>query len=174
VEIAMYQPDVVYALMRDGEELEAVLADLTSHGVRPEDVEVSVPDVGRYELADELLHDDARGTFRTAGLGAAIGGAVGLAAAGVVDVTGGVGVTGWLVVGFGGAGFGGMIGAMTGLQRHDRPDDDPVTWRDLDDPSGWRMVAVHSLHWRNRAHEILLRHGATILEPPSKTRPGLV
>lgn len=168
----MYQPDVVYALMPDGEELEAALADLTSHGVRPEEVEVSVPAAGRYELADELLHDDTRGTFRTAATGAAVGGVVGLAAAGVVDVTGGVGITGWLVVAFGGAGFGGMIGAMTGLQRNDRPDDDPVTWHDLDDPSGWRMVAVHSLHWRTRAHEILLRHGARILEPPVTARAG--
>lgn len=163
----MYQPDAVYGLMRDGEELELALADLTSHGVSPEEIEVLVPAAGRYQLADEYLHDDAHGTFLGGTVGALFGVLVGLVAALVVDLAADIGVLLWVVLAFGGAGFGGLIGAMAGLQRHYHPDDDPVRWQELEDPSAWRMVAVHCLHWRSRAHEILLRHGANILDSPS-------
>lgn len=165
----MYLPDVVYGLVpRD--ETEDTILDLEAHGVYRNEIEVSDPKPGRYLMADEYLHDDARSALRGAALGALAGGVVGLIAATAATAVTAFGLIGWIVMGFGGAGFGALIGAMSGLQSNDHPDDDPLRWHEVDDPMGWSLVVVNCKHWRNRAHDILQRHGATILEDAVPSR----
>lgn len=164
----MYRPDVVYGLVRDGDELDGTVADLTAHGIRQGEIDVRTPPPGRYALADECLHDDGV----AAGRGALFGTLVGLAAAAVVAgvltvVTGRATGAVWVGALLAGAGFGAMVGAMYGLQTVERLDDDAVRYAELDDPSGWRLVAVRCLHWRTRAHAILQRHGAAIVDSPT-------
>ena len=60
----MYLPDVVYGLVRDSE-ADDTLMDLEAHGVLRTEIEVSDPAPGRYALADEYLHEDARGALPT-------------------------------------------------------------------------------------------------------------
>lgn len=165
----MYLPDVVYGLVRDSE-ADDTLMDLEAHGVLRTEIEVSDPAPGRYALADEYLHEDARGALRGAVLGASVGFLFGLlAGVAAVSVTS-FGLIGWVVMGFGGAGFGALIGGMAGLQANEHPDDDPLRWQDLDDPTGWKLIVVNCKHWRNRAHNILERHGASILDEPAPVR----
>lgn len=160
----MYQPDVVYGLVRADEELDRTLRDLRDHGVHATEIEVVEPTPGRYELADEYLHEEAV----AARDGAALGAPIGLGLAGVVALilatATDAGAVELAVLGLAGLGFGGMVGAMYGMQRRPHLDDDPIRYAELDDPTSWRLVGVHCLHWRNRAHRILLAHGAMILD----------
>lgn len=168
----MYQPDVVYGLMRDGEELAGTVEDLTAHGIYPSEIELSSPPPGRYVLMDEYLHDDGVGALRGAGVGALAALVIGVVAALGVGATTDLGWIGQLMIVIGFVGFGGLVGGMYGLQVSDHPDDDALRYADLDDTAGWKLVAVHSLHWRNRAHGILLRHGARVLDSPTPVPRG--
>lgn len=162
----MYRPDAVYGLLPDGE-AEDTRLDLEAHGVHPTEIDVHDPVPGRYRLADEYLHDDAHGALVGGRRGAGIGLIIGLLAATLLTSVTAFGLVGWVVMAFGGAGFGGLIGGMWGLQANEHADDDPVRWREVDGSAGMKVVEVHCLHWRNRAHEILARHGAAILEEPA-------
>ncbi len=173
----MYRPNVVYGLLRDEQQVDETLEDLESHGIRRGEIELTSPSPGRYALADEHLHDDAvatgSGALRGMGVGALVAAAVGALIVGG-SATGGFGL--FLAITAAGVGFGGMVGAMFGLQRDDHEDDDDASYEEVGGTSRGTLVTVHSLHWRNRAHAILLKHGARILESPTPmatSRPGV-
>lgn len=154
--------DVVYGLLPDAEAA-ATVSDLEEHGIYESEIEVLVPQPGRYRLADEMLHEDASGA-RVGGLvGGLIGFAIGIAL-GLLPAIADNGAMVTVFTAMAAGGFGILIGAMIGLQRHEGFDDDPVRWRQIDDGEPVRLLAVHCLHWRNRAHHILERHGAVFLD----------
>lgn len=160
----MYRPDVVHGLLHDGGEVASTVEDLESHGVYADEIEVSVPAPGRYELADSCLHDDVRAGLTGALAGAGVGIVVVLLVTAALSLARDIGALGWVVLGLNGAGFGALVGGVYGLQRCERLDDDDAEYTELDDVSAWRVVTVHCLPARHRAQAILQRHGASILD----------
>lgn len=154
----MRVPDELYALLpRD--ETEAVVAELRRSGIHASEIVVHRALPGRYELDDERLHEEVTGARHGAELGAVVGAVLGLAAAAFVPALRDAGVLGWVVAAFGGAGFGALMGAMAGLQRHEHADDDPAASIDVTSDSGLQLLEVRCLHLRNRAHHVVERHG---------------
>lgn len=155
----------LYALV-PADEVERAVGALQMHGVAPSEIEVRDVQPGRYPLNDERLHEEAAGARRGAYLGIAIGTIVGLVGAAVIfgfDTP-----IAWIVLAFGGAAFGALIGGMAGLQQHEHFDDDPRTWLDVEEAAGTRLVAVHCLHFHNRAHQVLERFpGVQFLDAPT-------
>lgn len=143
----------------DETEADAVVAEMLAHGLRNDEFEVRTPAPGRYRLADEFLHNEARSAVRVSLLGGLIGLALGLGA-GVLFT--GVGIV-TVMVAAGSTSFGLLIGGMIGLTIEDQLDDDPVEFSEVERGSHARLVEVHSIHWRHRAHRVLERHGARFL-----------
>lgn len=156
----MQADDVVGVVPQDTVDL--LVRDLEQHGVFPTEIEIRPASPGRYRLHDEVLHRDAL----AAGRGLALGALVGAALGGLLLVAfGGWGDAGPAVATlFATAGFGGLIGGVSGLARNDPADDDPDRYREVKSDDALQLVEVHCLHWRNRAHRILERHGAVILD----------
>lgn len=166
----MRVPDELYVLMPRDEALAAV-AELERQGIHRSEIVVREPAPGRYALHDERLHEESGGARRGAEMGAIIGAVVGLLAALAVPVLRDAGLLGWVVTAFGGAGFGALIGAMTGLQMHEHADDDPLAFTEVPAGTDLQLVEVHCLHWRNRAHRILEQHDeVAFLEQPQPVR----
>lgn len=164
--------DVVHGLLPEGDELDATVADLEGHGIYPSEIEVVEPEPGRYELADETLHRDVLGTRRGAAIGAVLGLVVGLAIGfavpGIADGGAEVLLTAAVAV----AGFGALIGAMVGLQRRERNDDDPVRWRQVADDDPLCCLTVRCVHRTTIAHRVMERHGAEFLESDQPAQPA--
>lgn len=156
----MRVPDELYVLLPRDEAAE-VIAELERHGIHRSEIVVREPAPGRYALHDERLHEEASGARHGAEVGAMIGAVVGIVVALLVPVLRDAGLLGWIVTAFGGAGFGALIGAMTGLQLHEHEDDDPQTFTDVDGTGDLQLLEVHCLHFRNRAHKVLEKQGAT-------------
>jgi hypothetical protein len=154
----MRVPDELYALLPRAE-ADDVVAELRHSGIHASEIVVRHALPGRYELDDERLHEEVAGTRHGAELGAVIGAVVGLVAAAFVPVLRDAGLLGWVVAAFGGAGFGALMGAMTGLQRHEHADDDPAASIDVTPDSDLQLLEVRCLHLRNRAHHVVERHG---------------
>lgn len=144
--------------------VDLLVRDLEQHGVFPSEIEVRPVTPGRYRLHDEMLHQEARAARRGLLLGGLFGAVAGalvlLSLGGFADPAPAAATL------FATAGFGGLVGGVSGLARNDPGDDDPDLYRDLEDDDALQMVAVHCLHWRNRAHRILERHGAVFLDRP--------
>lgn len=157
--------DAVHGLLHDGPEIEATVADLRRRGLYPDEVEVLHPRPGTYRLADESLHDDAVGARSGALWGAAAGLILGVAVTAAVAAVSDAGAVAGAFSTAAFAGFGALVGGLVGLVRWDTGDDDPERVVELG--NGDAVVAVHCRHWRNRAHRILERHGARIIDDPS-------
>ena len=144
----------LYALV-PADEVERAIGALQVNGVAPSEIEVHDVEPGRYALHDERLHEEAIGARQGALIGAGIGVIVGLVGAAVtfgLDTP-----VAWAVLAFGGGAFGALIGGMTGLQKHDHFDDDPREWLEVEEVADKRLLAVHCLHFRNKAHHVLER-----------------
>ncbi|HEX9888900.1 MAG TPA: hypothetical protein VGA69_05450 [Nitriliruptorales bacterium] len=153
----------VHALLpEDG--VEEVVAELRRHGIHADEIHAEPAPTGRWMLRDEELHEDAAGARHGAELGFLVGLVVGLAAALVVTVIRDAGAAAWAVSALGGGGFGAIIGAMTGLQRRDPQDDDPVRFHDVTEDSGLWVLSVDSPRWSFRAHRLLEGHGVEFIE----------
>lgn len=153
----------VYGLVPE-EQSEHLQQALAIQGVDPEDIEVRSAPPGRYELHDETLHQDAVGARAGAGVGSGVGALLGLVVGLLVPA-----ITGTLAVAttiFAVAGFGALVGGMTGLQRADSNDGDPVSYREVTEEDPFVLVAVHDEHWHYRAHKLMEHHGAVFVEEP--------
>ncbi len=123
---------------------------------------------GRYLLHDEQLHQGATGARHGAEIGAVLGAIVGIVAGTFVPVLRDATVVGMIVAAFGGAGFGALVGAMTGLQLRDPRDDDAVSYQEVADTDAFRLVEVRCLHLRGRAHHVLERQaGVRFVDTPA-------
>lgn len=130
-------------------------------GVDDADIEIRPAPAGRYELLDETLHQDAAGARHGLVVGAVVGALIGLVVGLLLPQIEGVGqvaVTASAV-----AGFGALVGAMTGLQRADSLDADPVRHREVTEDDPMVLVAVLDEHWTYRAHRIMEQHDAVIV-----------
>lgn len=143
---------------------------LATQGVYGAEVVVHPPDPGRYLLHDEVLHQDASASRRGLAAGAVIGALVGLVVGLLLPQIDGAGPVFAATVAL--AGFGGLIGAMTGLQRVEHMDNDPLAYREVVATDPMVMVEVHHEHWHNRAHRIMERHGAVFLHEPRPIGPS--
>lgn len=153
----------VYGLVPE-EQSEHLQQALAIQGVDPEDIEVRSAPPGRYELHDESLHQDAAGARSGAVVGGVAGALLGLVVGLLVPaITGTLAVVITIVTL---AGFGALVGGMTGLQRADSNDADPITYREVTDEDPFVLVAVHDEHWHYRAHKIMEQHGAVFVEQP--------
>lgn len=133
-------------------------------GVDEANMEVRPAAPGRYELHDETLHDDATGARHGLLVGAGVGAVLGLVVALLVPaISGALAITVTTVTV---SGFGGLVGAMTGLQRADTNDADPITYHEVTDADAFSLVLVHDEHWHYRAHRVLEQHGAIFVESP--------
>lgn len=160
----MSEVDELYALL-PADEADEIVEELVSHGLHAGEIEVSDASPGRYPLRDERLHEEASGARHGAELGAAIGAVIGIVLGLVVPVIQDVGLAGLLVATFGGAGFGALIGAMWGLQRHEVPDDDPAMIVEVTAADDLALLEVRCLHFHGRAHHLLERRpGVTFLD----------
>lgn len=156
--------DVVHGLLPEGDELETTVADLEDHGIHPSEIEVTEPEPGRYELADESMHRKVLGTRSGAAIGAIVGLVVGLAVGFAVPGIADSGLDVLLTAAAAVAGFGALIGAMVGLQRRERNDDDPVRWHEVSEDDPLCCVTVRCVHRTTVAHRVMERHGAEFLE----------
>lgn len=138
------------------DELDDAVAALHRQGIVASEIEVRDLPPGRYPLHDERLHEDAASARRGALVGGGAGAVAGLAAAALIVGAGAY--VAWLVLAFGGAALGALIGGMTGLQRAEHLDDDPQGWLEVGPDDDLRLLGVHCLHFRNRAHHILERY----------------
>lgn len=150
-----------HALIPDAER-DACLAELSAR-MAADEVEVTRPEPGRYEVRDDRLYEDAAGARTYGVVGAALGAAIGIAA-GAFVVGLDLGILG--IFAFGGAAFGMLIGGVAGLQRNEVLDDDPVRTIDIDDPDGWWVVSVRSDHRAFTGHRLLTHHAAVLLQQP--------
>ncbi len=153
----------LYALVED-DRTAHLLELLEMKGLHDDEISVRPAQPGRYQLHDERLYEE--GVSARAGLltGIAVGAVIGLAVAalvGAVDTAGEVLAT---MVAF--AGLSGLVGGMAGLQRAERNDDDPVTFREVGPDDHVSLVEVHNEHWNRRAHRVLQRYGAEIVQEP--------
>ena len=154
----------VYGLVPD-DEVEPLrhalrLADIPAH-----DIEVHDASPGRYRLHDERLRRDGHGAAGGLLVGVLAGAVLGLVVAASlpsVDLAGEIVST---VIAF--AGLGGLVGAMSGLQRAEPHDDDPVQFREVGPEMSMAVVEVHNEHWALRAHRIMARHGVDFLDDPA-------
>lgn len=152
---------VVYGLVPQ-DQVEHLRRALAVAGVSDDDLEVRPAAPGRYELHDESLHQDAAGARHGLLAGTLIGALLGLAIGLLVPQ-----ITGMLAIvttASAMAGFGAIVGAMTGLQRADSNDADPVSYREVTADAPFALVAVHDEHWHYRAHRIMEQHGAVFVE----------
>ena len=161
----------VHALL-DEDLVDEVVADLRRHGIDEDEIRAQPAPAGRWMLRDEVLHDEAVGARHGGEIGMLIGSVIGLAAALLVATIRDAGTAAWAVTAVGLGGFGAIIGAMTGLQRREPGDDDPVRYHDLDDDSGLWTLSVDSPRWSFRAHKILERHGVEFVEYETPVRTG--
>lgn len=159
----------LYALV-PRERLDHLRGALATQGVYGDEVVVHAPEPGRYLLHDEVLHQDASAARRGLVAGAAIGAVVGLVVGLLLPQVDGAGLVFAAMVAL--AGFGGLIGAMTGLQRVEHMDNDPLAYREVLATDPMVMVEVHHEHWHNRAHRIMERHGAVFLQEPHPIGPS--
>lgn len=153
--------------------LEHLRHDLAGIGLRDEHLEIRPAAPGRYLCHDEVLHTDAAAARRGALIGAVVGAVVGLVVVLVLPAVQGTGPTLGAVAAM--AGFGALIGAMAGLQRVEREDNDPDEYCVVTLDEDVVLVSVHHEHWHNRAHHVLERHGAVFLQEPtplSEPRPS--
>ncbi len=158
----MHKAYEVFGLLEDDAEVEATVHDLREHGIRPEEIEVRTPAAGRYELADERLHDDIVGLEHGAIVGGLVGAMVGLLAGfGPMESLGVAAML--LIIGFF-TGMGALVGGMAGMQDREPHDDDPIRTRDVIAPDGARLIAVRADRRTGRAHRILERHGALFVD----------
>lgn len=130
-------------------------------GVDDADIEIRPAPPGRYELLDETLHQDAAGARHGLVAGAVVGALLGLVIGLLLDQVEGAGEIAVTVSAV--AGFGALVGAMTGLQRADSLDADPVRHREVTTDDAMVLVAVLDEHWTYRAHRIMEQHGAVIV-----------
>lgn len=143
----------------DADDADATVEALRAHGLTDDEIEVRAPTPGRYRLADELLHKEATSAARGAMVGLVLGALVGIGPALVFTDTTNVAL---LMAVLGGS-LGVLIGGMAGLLSKEQLDDDPVEFREIGPDADERVIEVHSLHWRGRAHKVLERHGAEFL-----------
>lgn len=151
----------LYALVED-DRAATLLELLELKGLHDDEISVRPARPGRYQLHDELLYEE--GVSARTGLltGTAVGAVIGLVVAtliATVDTSGEVLAT---IVAF--AGLSGLVGGMAGLQRAERNDDDPVAFREVGPDDHVSLVEVHNEHWNRRAHRVLQRYGAEILQ----------
>lgn len=140
---------------RRGADCEAALR----RGLPATDVTVRPAPPGTYVLRDDRLYDDATAAKR----GAALGAIVGAVLAAVAAVAGLLAAGPWIMYVLGAAAFGAGVGAVIGMQTHEILDDDPVCHLEVAD-GDWLLVTVHTGHWGSRAHRLLARHQARLVE----------
>jgi hypothetical protein len=149
----------------DADAADETVEALMANGLTDDEIDVRTPTPGRYRLADELLHAEATSAAHGAMMGLVVGALVGIGPALVFTDTPNVAM---LMAVLGGA-LGILVGGMAGLLANEQPDDDPVEFREIGPDAQERVIEVHSLHWRGRAHKVLERHGAEFL---SSGRPA--
>jgi hypothetical protein len=152
--------DHEYHALIDADARDACLAELSTH-LAADEIEVTRPRPGRYELRDDRLHETAVAGRNFGLFGAVTGAVIGVAAAAVVV---GWDPAMWAIFAFGGAAFGTLIGVVTGLQRSEAFDDDPVETFEVDDPDRWWLVSIHSANRAFTGHRLLCHHATMLLE----------
>lgn len=128
-------------------------------GLPTDDVTVRPAPPGEYVLRDDRLYDEVSAAKRGAGLGALAGMALAIGAAVAGLLTAGP----WIMYVLAAAAFGGGVGAVIGMQLHEELDDDPVGRIEVGEGE-WCLVTIHSGHWGVRAHRLLARRGARLVE----------
>lgn len=154
----------VYGLLPE-DRLGRVQETLARRGLGPPAVEVRPAAPGRYQLHDEMLHEDAAMARRGAAAGLVVGALLGLAVALALPQLTATSTMVGAVAAF--AGLGGLVGGVVGLQRAERGGGDPVAYREVDGDDHLMLVQVHDEHWHNTVHRILERHGAVFLQAPT-------
>ena len=138
-------------------------------GIDDAGIETRPASPGSYQLHDETLHRDAAGARRGLVVGAVVGALVGLALGLLLPAIEGAGAVAVTIATV--AGFGGLVGAMAGLQGADSLDADPVTYCAVTDDDAYELVRVHHEHWHHRAHRIMEQHDAVFLQCPVPVAP---
>lgn len=154
----------VYGLLPE-DRLGRVQDRLARRGLGPPLVEAQPAPPGRYQLHDEMLHEDATAARHGAVAGLVIGALLGLAVAFALPQLTATSTIIGTVAAF--AGLGGLVGGVVGLQRAEPGGSDPVAYRDVAGDDHLVLVQVHDEHWHNTAHRILERQGAVFVQEPT-------
>ncbi len=154
----------VYGLLPE-DRLESVQETLARRGLGPPLVEAQPAAPGRYQLHDEMLHEDASAARRGAAAGLVVGAVLGLAVALALPQLTATSTIVGVIAAF--AGLGGLVGGVVGLQRVESGGSDPVAYRDVAGDEHLVLVQVHDEHWHNKAHRIMERHGAVFVQGPT-------
>lgn len=127
-----------------------------------EDVEIRRPARGRYALRDASLHETLVDAARGALAGGALGAVVGVVVATAVAGAGGAEL---VLIAFAGVVFGGLVGGVIGMQRHEAFDDDPCGDAEVADDQDLLLLRVHAEHARSWVYRLVEETpGARILE----------
>jgi hypothetical protein len=161
---AMPTVDVVYALVPD-DELEG-LRQVLRRRLTASEISTRHPSPGDYALCDERLRDDLSAARHGARFAAIAGAALGLVAAWILGgETSSLSL--FLLFAGGGAALGGLIGGVTGMQRHEVLDDDPAGTIALDGDAAVHLLEIRSERHAYWAHRILAAHrNVCLLESP--------